>query len=74
MPHVAWSSSATNEPQSATTHYSAMIQNLQKPHINTGVSPRDYLSVGCLPGSVLLYNLYSPMNRVELGKRGFGGV
>lgn len=67
----AWSSSATSVPQSATTHCSAVIQ---KPHINTGISPRDYLSVACLLGRVLLCNLYSPMNRVGLGKRGFGGV
>lgn len=64
-------SSATSVPQRATTHCSAMIQ---KPHINTGISPRDYLSVACLPGRVLLCNLCSPMNRVGLGKRGFGAV
>lgn len=66
-----FSASWCSVPQSATTHCSAMIQ---KPHINTGISPRDYLSVACLPGRVLLCNLHSPMNRVGLGKRGFGGV
>lgn len=71
LPPGACPSSATSVPQSATAHCGAMIQ---KPHINTGISPRDYLSVACLPGRVLLCNLYSPMNRVGLGKRGFGGV
>lgn len=71
FPPGAWPSSANSMPQNATTRCSAMIQ---KPHINTGISPRDYLSVACLPGWVLLCNLYSPMNRVGLGKRGFGGV
>lgn len=54
-------------PTAATRHCSAMIQ---KPHINTGISPRDYLSVACLPGRVLLCNLYRPMYRAGLGKEG----
>lgn len=68
---LARSSSATGVPGSATAHCGAMIQ---KPHINTGILPRDYLSVACLPGRVLLCNLYSPVNRVGLGERGFVGV
>lgn len=62
-------SSATSVAWRAAKHCSAMIQ---KPHINTGISPRDYLSVARLPSRVPCSNLCSPMNRVELGKRGFG--
>lgn len=65
LPPGSWSSSATSVPRSAATHCSAMIQI---PHINTGISPRDYLSVACLPGRVLLCNLYGPVNRT--GKEG----
>lgn len=64
----AWSSSVTGVPGSAAAHCGAMIQ---KPHINTGISPRDYLSVACLPGRVLPCNLYCAVNRVGLGERGF---
>lgn len=53
--------------QSITTHFNAVIQ---KPHINTGIPPRDYLSVACLTGRVLLCNLHCPMNRAGLGKEG----
>lgn len=67
----ARSSSATGVPGSVAAHRRAMIQ---KPHINTGISPRDYLSVACLPGRVLHCNLYSPANRAGLGERGFVGV
>lgn len=58
-------------PGSAAADRGAMIQ---KPHINTGISPRDYLSVACLPGRVLLCNLCSTVNRAGLGERGFAGV
>lgn len=67
----ARSSSATGVPGSVVAHCGALIQ---KPHINTGISPRDYLSVACLPGRVLLCNLYSPANRVGLGEGGFVDV
>lgn len=67
----ACSSSVAGVPGSAAADCGAMIQ---KPHINTGISPRDYLSVACLPGRVLLCNLYSTVNRVGLGERGFVGV
>lgn len=61
----------TSVAQSTAKRCSAMIQ---KPHINTGISPRDYLSVACLPGRVPCSNLCSPVNAVRLGKRGFRWV